>query len=104
MDANAERNTELKMTGLSDDQQAICLKARQDFLGEHELSAWGVTINLAPGGSPELWKLEIITCAPKEFNSSVRQHSIEVGRSFDIASVVRRYLQVDYRSRPATRS
>jgi hypothetical protein len=90
-----QSSSDVKLAGLSNQQEEVCLSALQAFLERHGLDSWGLTLNLSDAGN-ETWRLDASVVAPPEFDFSVRSTHVLVDRSLDLAPVVDLCLETHY--------
>lgn len=85
----------LEMKGLSASQEKTCLDARDGFLARHDLSSWGLDVNLHEDG-PATWRLDILVVASSDFDRQIRSSHITVDKAIDLADFVDLCLETHY--------
>ena len=90
-----QSSPEVRFTGLSNQQEEVCLGALQAFLERHSLDGWGLTLNLSDAGR-ETFRLDAAVVAPPEFDFSVRSSHVLVDQTLDLAEVVDLCLETHY--------
>jgi hypothetical protein len=88
-------NPDLRLSGLSVRQAAVCRAAHDEFLKRHGLYNWPLSVILLENG-PETWQMEVSVAAPAEFGFPLRSNSLGIDKNVDLARVVDLFLETHY--------
>lgn len=89
-------NAKLKVSGLSEAQQAACDSALRAFLKRNALTSWELSVNLTHDDGPQGQQLHISAVASPELDFEVRSSELTVDKSVDLAEVVDLFLETHY--------